>query len=70
MTKPEDLTPSQQWALRDCANYPPGKYVWKRVTMRKLSALGLTRELDGGAYALTTAGEHLVDQLRGPRRQR
>lgn len=70
MTKPDDLTPSQEWALRDCANYPPGKYVWKRVTMRKLCALGLTLELDGGAYALTMAGEQLVEQLRGPRRQR
>jgi len=70
MTKPDDLTSSQQWALRDCANFRPGKYIWKKVTMRTLSEMGLTREMEGGAFALTAAGQTIVDYLRGKRRLR
>lgn len=51
-------------ALKDCANYPRGNYLWKPKSMEKLAAMGLVEEVPTGeryyrhiaAYAITEAG--------------
>jgi hypothetical protein len=60
------LTATQQWALRECAQFKQG-YRFKPKTMAKLADLGLARASDRG-YVLTWAGEHALTQLRAARR--
>jgi hypothetical protein len=49
-------------ALKDCATFGAGGYVWKRKSMEKAVGLGLAREVparhgyQGPAYVLTDAG--------------
>jgi hypothetical protein len=69
MTKigPQILT-----ALKDCASFSAGSYVWKRKTMEKAVDLGLAKEVpvrkgyQGPAFALTEAGyAALSSKVRG-----
>lgn len=55
-----ELTPLCQQALRDCARFRPGTYVFKPKTMHKLSKLGLASQTPNGAYCLTPEGADLV----------
>lgn len=50
------LTQTEIIALNDCAGFPFGQYWWKRKTMAKLAAKGLTEQLASGAYVLTAEG--------------
>jgi hypothetical protein len=55
-------------ALRDCASYSTGTYIWKPKSMERLAALGLVecvgmaRFAPPGtvAYAITDAGRALI----------
>ncbi|TGP42832.1 hypothetical protein EN871_18050 [bacterium M00.F.Ca.ET.228.01.1.1] len=58
------LTRSQQTALRECAMYRPGDYVWKPVTMAGLCALGLAYQTEAGAFCLTQKGADVVRKLK------
>ncbi|MBB5443642.1 MULTISPECIES: hypothetical protein [unclassified Paraburkholderia] len=60
ITRLSELTPSYQEALRDCARFRPGTYVFKPVTMQRLSDLGLTSKTQSGAFCLTREGAALV----------
>jgi hypothetical protein len=60
ITSLSELTPSYQEALRDCARFRPGTYVFKPVTMQRLGALGLTCKTQNGAFCLTQEGAELV----------
>jgi hypothetical protein len=55
-----ELVPCFEEALRDCAQFRPGTYVFKPKTMQKLSKLGLTNKTRAGAYCLTPEGADLV----------
>lgn len=60
ITRLSELVPCFQDALRDCARFRPGTYVFKPKTMQKLSKLGLTTRNDAGAYSLTSEGASLI----------
>jgi hypothetical protein len=55
-----EFVPCFQEALRDCARFRPGTYVFKPKTMQKLSGLGLTSKTQTGAYCLTPEGADIV----------
>lgn len=60
ITRLTELVPCFQEALRDCARFRPGTYVFKPKTMHKLSRLGLASKTQTGAYCLTPEGADLI----------
>ena len=58
------LSQAEFVALKDCARFSRGSYIWKPKTMQKLAVLGLVETVEGAygqtAYALTKAGYFVV----------
>ena len=57
-------------ALKDCAGFSTGTYIWRPKSMEKLAALGLVQRVSvetfgpsgSVAYALTEAGRNLIKE--------
>ncbi|WP_157654030.1 hypothetical protein [Burkholderia ubonensis] len=60
------LTQTQQWALRECAQYKRG-YPFKPKTMESLADMGLAQPVEARGFILTDAGRRAVDALKGAR---